>query len=268
MNIAITGSSGFLGGYLIEELRSRKIKVDIFNHKKHSFFDIESLKDLVESKDVIIHLAGVNRDDDFRNIVKVNVLGTKNLLDATSRYCPNAKIIFSSSFQAYLKNSTYGVSKKAAEELIENYSNSFKTSVILRFSNLYGVGGKPFYNSVIATFVYQIKKNQPIVINGDGTQRRDYLHVTDAAKAIIDAIKYNSKKVEYFDICSGKLTSINEILDFLHIYSFKPIKIHYNKKAGAEDWNLRKSYSKAKKLLGWQPEVSIGDGLKELMNTN
>ena len=185
MKVAITGASGFVGSYLLEALRKEKITFATFNHKKHDLFRPETLRDLVKDKDVIIHLAGVNRDDDLTNITKVNVLGTKGLLDAMLMYSPLAKLIFISSFQAYLQENIYGASKRNAEELIESYVNRSKlTAIILRFTNMYGPGSKPFYNSVIATFAHQIQKGEPIVINGDGEQKRDYLYITDGANAI------------------------------------------------------------------------------------
>ena len=216
--------------------------------------------------DNVIHLAGVNRDDDFTNIIKVNVLGTKGILDGMLAYAPTAKIIFASSFQAYLQQNIYGASKKIAEEFIENYVQQKNLkAVVLRFTNMYGPGCKPYYNSAIATFVYQAKRGEPIIINGNGRQKRDYLYVADGVDAIYKAIIYKPQKIIYLDICSGKKTSLNEILRLLQKHSLKKIIVRYNKKAKSDDWGLNKNYQKAKNILGFVPKISIAKGLRILM---
>lgn len=266
MKVAITGASGFVGSHLLEALRKEKIIFATFNPKKHDLFRPETLRGLVKDKDVVIHLAGVNRDSDVSNIMKVNVLGTKGLLDAMLLYAPTAKIVFISSFQAYLEDNIYGASKRNAEELIESYVHrSQLTAIILRFTNMYGPGCKPFYNSVIATFSHQIRKGKSIVINGDGSQKRDYLYVTDGVDAIYKALSYTPQKVMYFDICSGTQTSLNEVLLMLQKYASKKVIVRYNKEVEASDWGLRKNYQKAKQILGWEPKVSIEKGLQMLM---
>src|SRR3989344_3215110 len=189
INVAVTGADGFLGRHVVEKLKKESnIVLFLFDRSKQSLFRVNSLRQFLNKKDVIIHLAAVNRDNNS-NLIKVNCLGILGLLEGICKYSPNAKLIFSSSFQVYEKESMYGLSKKFAEELIEYYSkkNNIK-SIILRIANIYGSGGKPFYNSAIATFVYQIKTGKPLIINGDGKQKRDYIHVTDVVDAIMKCI--------------------------------------------------------------------------------
>jgi len=267
VNIAVTGANGFIGSEVVSQLRLKYANISNFDQKKHNLLQPETLKKLLEKKDAVIHLAGINKDEDITNILRVNVLGTKGLLDAMVSYAPKAKLIFASSFQVYLKISPYGSSKKIAEELIEDYTKRYGIeSVIMRMTNVYGIGCRPFHNSAIATFLYQINNNKPININGNGSQRRDYLHVTDAADAIIKSLSYRLKRISYLDICTGKLTSLKEIIEILRESSHKNIDVSYNRKVKTEDWDFRKNYTKAKELLGWKPRISIREGLRLLLN--
>lgn len=266
MNIAVTGSSGFFGSHLLPSLKKRNFHVTSFDRKKNNLFHSKTLKDFLKDKDIVIHLAGVDKGGSIENMLRVNILGTKKLLDAMSIYCPNVKFIFASSFRLYEKNDVLGLSKLIGEELIKDYIDSklIKSAIIFRFSNLYGPGGKPFRNSVVATFTYLIKSGKAITIDGNGEQTRDFLYVDDAIDAIIRGIEFNLKKgIEIFDICSGKLTSIEEIAEILLKLSDKKILIKYT---GSSQYleELIKDFIKAKKLLGWNPHTSLEDGLKKV----
>lgn len=262
--IAITGANGFLGKHLVCALRRKEnIELVLFDKSKNSLFDLSSLESFLKGVNVVIHLAGANRDSDF-NLLKINTLGAMGLLDGMLKYSPDAKLIFASSFQAKGK-SLYGLSKKYAEGIIEYVSvkPSIK-SIVLRISNIYGKGGKPLYNSVVATFVDMLKKDKTLLVNGDGEQKRDYIYVEDVVDAIVKSIDYIPKNyIEYFDICSGVTISINEIIKILERLFSKKIEIQYNNKAVASEEELSGSYLKAKECLKWIPIISIDDGLKK-----
>ena len=142
--------------------------------------------------------------NDFRN----NVLGTLNLLES-SRINKIKKIVFASS-SAPLGNvnetiseslpvkplSPYGSSKASAESYFSSYFNSYGiSSVILRFSNIYGPGSF-FKSSVIAKFIKQIFNQSEIIIFGNGNQSRDFLYIDDVTSAIVKAIKYKQESCE------------------------------------------------------------------------
>lgn len=267
MKVAITGASGFLGRAVIERLETKKIPHIAFDRKKHDLLNPKSLKKLVSGKDVIIHLAAVNKGENLE-LVKVNTLGTLSLLEAAAQYAPNAKIIFSSTFQVYLEESLYGLSKKFAEDLISQYiKKTSLTGMILRISNIYGPGGRPFYNSVIATLAHLIKNDEPLKINGDGSQKRDFVYVDDVADAITRAIGAKLKNpLEIIDICSGKETSINEVLGIITRVSGKKIKVEYNKGVKEKPWPTRgKNSDRALRLLVWKPTTSVIKGLGAVM---
>lgn len=260
--IVITGGEGFLGKYVVERLKKEGMSPVLLDKKKHDLFDPQSLEELLKGAGVIIHLAGANRDSDF-NLIRVNTLGTAALLESISKYAKGAKLIFSSTAQVYT-DGVYGLSKKFAEQLIENYSNrKLVRGIVLRISNIYGVGCRPFYNSVIATFIHLANEKKPIVINGDGSQRRDYVYVEDVVDAIIKSIDYNMENsIEHFDICSGKLVSLNEIVDKLRFISKKEIDVQYNKNYQGSEWEIKRDHNLASEKLGWNPKTTLDQGLR------
>src|SRR5436190_18206654 len=138
MNIAITGQNGFLGKHLMEKLKKEKIDVTEFDKSKYNLLQPETLQKFVQNKNVIIHIAAVNRDTNF-NLLNINVMGTAGLMEAISLYNSKAKVNFTSSYQAYVQDNIYGLSKKLAEEIIKKYATLFGIkSISLRISNIFG----------------------------------------------------------------------------------------------------------------------------------
>ena len=265
MKIGITGANGFIGSHLVKRLSHGKIPYEIFDSTKHDLLKPETLKDFVSTCDTIIHLAAKNRDTNA-NIINTNTLGTAGLLEAITTYSPKKKIIFLSSFQVY-SNSLYGLSKKLAEEIIEFYSkDKGLNAIILRASNVYGPGCKPFYNSVIATFVHLIKKHETLKVNGDGSQKRDYIYVDDVVEAILKAQQTKQKgKIQCFDICSGKLTTLREIIMTLEKISGKKIEVEFKTAAAREEKMEERNFKDAKEHLSWSPKIELEEGLRKTL---
>ncbi len=268
--IAITGAEGFLGTAVTKKLKAKKIPYTLFDQKRHNLLDPESLESLVSGKQVIIHLAAVNRGENI-DLVRTNVLGTLCLLEAVSKYAPGAKVIFSSSFQVYLDQGIYGISKRTGEDLIIEYAKKGRLQgVILRISNIYGPCGKPFYNSVIATFAHLIKTQQPITINGDGSSRRDFVYVDDVADAIVKSAQRRIKTpFEILDICSGQEATLKDILDILEQVSGKKLQVVYNTDTKDKPWPTSdKNFKHALHLIGWRPTTTLERGLKKVMQND
>lgn len=269
MNIGITGGKGFLGVHVVDDLVTAGYSPDLFEKYGKSILDKTAVRKFVKGKDIIVHLAGKNKgtpDELFGS----NVLGTLNLLDAIKKNSPKTRIIFASSVQVYLKDSLYGLTKKQAEEIIRFYSTNYNIeSIILRFTNLYGLGGRPFYNSVISTFIHQIKAGKKIIIEGDGENRRDYLHVQDAASAIIKSLTLKMvNKFVTFDVCTGKKYSLNQIIGLLKKeWDGKIVVEHVGD--GNKSWRFVVDHERVRGILNWKPEVSFEEGIvKVLKNEN
>lgn len=271
MKIGVTGANGFIGEAVVNHLKNTEgVKITALDRIKHNLLDYESLQSFVEGQDAIIHLAGVNRGTN-RELLEVNTLGMLSLLDAVVKFSPSTKIVFASTFQIYLPQSLYGLSKKFAEDLLGVYGTNHKIqSTILRLSNVYGPGGKPFYNSVIATFAHLAKQAGPLKITGDGSQERDFIYLDDVVKAIAHAATYNQKETtEIIDICSGKSVSLREVITIIEKVYPKKFDVVYNGSNTEVSWPTKdKDYKKAEKLLGWKPTTSLTDGLTKVMNND
>lgn len=266
--IVITGAQGFLGTHVAMTLKKDGYAVVVFDKKKHDLLYPESMKDLLHGASTIVHLAGANRDN---NIVlcQTNTLGTIGLLDAVATYAPGAKIIFASTFQVFDPQSFYGLTKKCAEDFIMQYAQKkVVKGIIFRIANIYGPGCRPFYNSVIATFAHLIKQNKVLNINGNGKQLRDYIYVSDVVAAIKKAIELPMKQHSYtFDICSGELLSLNDIISSMRNVTAETIKVQYNSNNQEGPAYSKKDYSQAQQILGWKPSVSFQDGIKTVINS-
>lgn len=265
MKISITGSKGFLGSHLVRYLKHKNFGVSELSDKEDLFIP-DSLENFVKGSDAVVHLAGLNRDTDY-NMFRVNTIGTASLLDAIKNYSPNTKVIFASSYQIYSQNNSYSKSKELAEEIIEFNSKNFGiNSIILRISNMFGPGGRPFYNSVIATFINLIENKKPLRINGDGNQRRDFIFVGDVVSAIDKCINYKqSKSLGVFDICSSHLTSINELIQIFEEIKGQKLEVKYSGEKIPSEKEIIISNKRTRIILNWIPK-EIKEGLRETLN--
>lgn len=275
MIVGITGAQGFMGSHLYNAMRDI-CKCEPFDRRKYDLFDIKSMKKFVENKDFMFHLAGANRATN-EELLKVNALGTLNLLEAIRKYSQaETKIVFASSLQVYgftrnlkylkendtLKpNNIYGLSKKFAEEIINRYRGYYGIKgLIFRISNVYGTGCKPYYNSAIATFIDLIQKGEKIIVNGNGEQSRDFIHVSDVVNAFSKSLKYTFKHTDTLNICTEKPVSINEVINTLERVTSITPKMEY-KKTNEQVNYLIGDASKAMKVLDYKAEIGLEEGL-------
>lgn len=184
MKVLVTGSNGFIGKNLMAHLSERnKIEVDTFSRDD----DLSSLDSKIDGVDFVFHLAGVNRPNNVEEFALGNADLTSAVCSAiiqTKRLIP---VIYTSSLQAELDN-PYGQSKKAAEEILVNFSgNSGSPVYIFRLPNIFGKWCKPNYNSVVATFCYNIAHNLPIKIHDQLTKIR-LVYIDDLVKQFINII--------------------------------------------------------------------------------
>lgn len=262
LRVCVTGSNGFVGQNLTEILlKENNIEIIPFvgdllvKEETDNFF--QSHKDI----DQVVHLVG-GFFGSFEDLVKVNVIALGNLLEALVEN-KIGKIIFTSTGAVYGEpieaesketdplspNTLYGLSKKYAEECIEYYADNFDLEyVILRFPNVYGAGNN---KGVIYNFVSNIKEKGEITVYGDGTQSRNFLHVSDACQAIKLAINY--QKSDVFNISNSHKFSINDIVEILkQNYKFKVTHLPANNNLK----DLLLNIDKASKLLEFKPKIT------------
>lgn len=302
MKYLVTGGLGFIGsnlvGYLLEKGHDVVVVDDLSTGKesyknskatyyKYSITDINLMTKLTKGVDGIFHLAAWARlqrsIDDPLGTNNANITGTLTLLQA-ARINKIKKLVFSSSSSVYgkqkspvMKETTptnplhpYAVQKLAGEMYCRLFSKLFGIeSVILRYFNVYGprqiVEGD--YALVIGRFMRQKKENKKMTIYGDGKQTRAYTHVCDVARANLLAMELPMKEgqSETFNIGTDKETSINQIAKMLggEIRHIIP-----NPRGRFEERRKAANYLKALRILGWQPTVTIQEGIKRLLESS
>lgn len=217
MNILVTGAKGFVGKNLClalnqikngndnaHQLLNGKID-DVFEYDKNN--SAEELEVFCKKADFIFNLAGVNRPKDEKEFMDGNFGFASTLLETLKKYNNTAPVMLSSSTQAELtgrfKDSEYGKSKLAGENLFFDYSNETGAKVfVYRFPNIFGKWCRPNYNSAVATFCNNIANDLPIQVNDSNTEL-ELLYIDDLIeemlKILSDSNKYDTSKVLYVE---------------------------------------------------------------------
>ncbi len=228
MKILVTGAKGFVGKNLCETLKAIRdgkaknygIDPDLEIYE----YDIDTNPDLLDgyckNADFIFHLAGVNRPLDEKEFMEGNFGFTSILLDKLIKYGNKAPIMISSSIQAQLDN-PYGKSKKAGEDLIFKYGKDYGVKVyVYRFPNLFGKWCRPNYNSVIATFCYNVANGLPIKVN-DRNVEITFNYIDDVVDSLICTLngQVNVNEEGFCFVKTSFTKKLGEIADLIN--SFK-----------------------------------------------
>lgn len=247
MNILVTGSKGFVGKNLVATLKNIRdlkdktrpnIKIEnVFEYDIDS--TLESLDEYCKEADFVFNLAGINRPKDKNEYMKGNRDFGEILLNYLQKHNNKCPIMLSSSIQASLSgrftNSEYGISKLAGEELLFKYSKLNNVKVLVyRFPNLFGKWCLPNYNSVVATFCYNIANDLSITIN-DRSTVLELLYIDDLINEMLDALESKEHRCEYMGLevlpkSDGKYSyvpithriTLGEIADYLYEFKEQP----------------------------------------------
>jgi len=304
MQILITGGAGFIGSNLSKRLLEtghNVICIDNLNdyysprikrenleynlkNKNFKFYRIdvenkEELRKVFGNIDVVIHLAaraGVRAS--FKNpelYFNTNVIGTLNILDLCKEF--NVKLIFGSSSSVYGKDkipfsekdpvekqlSPYGTTKRIAERLCEMYFRLYGLNIIiLRFFTVYGPRGRPDMAPYI--FVKNILEGKKIKMFGPGDSKRDYTYVDDILNGIIAATARDFK-FEIINLGNSKPIALKDFISLIEKITGKKAKVE---KLQEQKGDMKVTYadiSKAKRLLNFEPKVSVEEGMKRFI---
>ncbi|RSD26964.1 capsular polysaccharide biosynthesis protein CapF [Mesobacillus subterraneus] len=216
MKILVTGAKGFIGKNLIAELRNRQYK-DIYEYAKDT--DPDLLHEYCKDADFVFHLAGINRPKDECEFMEGNYGFTSKLLKTLKKYNNTCPIMISSSIQANLNN-PYGISKRAGEDLLFNYSKETGANVLVyRFPNVFGKWCKPNYNSAIATFCHNVANDLPITVN-DPNAIINLVYIDDVIEELIQSLEGKGNFVgSLYEIPIVYTKTLGSIVEL--IYSFK-----------------------------------------------
>jgi UDP-2-acetamido-2,6-beta-L-arabino-hexul-4-ose reductase len=214
--IGITGQSGFVGSHLYNTFGLNHQKYERIKFDKLFFTNDDLLDEFVGQCDVIVHLAGMNRHPDQEVIYQTNIELANKLGASLVRTKSKAQIIFSSSAQEEQDN-LYGKSKKEARTILHNWVKQNGGSFVgLIIPNVFGPFGKPYYNSVVATFCHQLNINEKPTINVDVELK--LIYVNELVQQIIQLIDNNVHQSD-FVVSHTAVHKVSDILSILQ--SFK-----------------------------------------------
>ncbi|MBR9703536.1 SDR family NAD(P)-dependent oxidoreductase [Candidatus Woesearchaeota archaeon] len=297
----VTGGAGFIGSHIVDKLVALGAEVTIYDNfctgqkkfiEHHSdnpkvtvveadVLDKEKLVAAMKDHDFVFHLQA--NADVRRGIIKTrvdleqNTIATWNVLDAM-RENKIKHIMFSSSATVYgepsvfptpedytpLQTSLYGASKYSGEAMIQAYCEYYDMNAyIYRFVSWIG---ERYTHGVIFDFMKKLKAGSgELEVLGDGKQQKSYLDVADGISGIFHGIEHGAEQVNIFNLGNDGFMNVLDLADLLvAVLDLKDIK--YRMVGGSRGWKgdsplVHLDTTKLKKL-GWKPEVSIEEGIK------
>jgi Nucleoside-diphosphate-sugar epimerases len=210
--VGITGQAGFVGSHLYNTLQLYKDEFELVPFEKNYFENKEQLDAFVSQCDTIVHLAAMNRHPDANVIYETNVGLVQTLLDSLRRTGAKPHTIFSSSTQEERDN-LYGKSKKEGRAFLATWSQDTGAPVTgMVIPNVFGPFGKPFYNSVVATFCTQVARGEEPEIHVDGDLK--LIYVGELVQEIINVIRKRTSEPNYI-VAHTAEAKVSEILALL-----------------------------------------------------
>ena len=302
MKTVVTGAAGFIGRWVVKDLVERGHDVLGFDNLSNGSRDnVEEFSDkpsfelvkgdvrneaevseVLEDADVCIHLAAKidvqESIDNPKAHFEANIVGTQNVLEACRKN--GARLSLVGTCMVYdVANSQGGIdeehpvkpaspyagSKLASENMAESYYHAYDLPVtILRPFNTYGPFQKTdMEGGVVSIFTSRDIKGETLKIFGDGTQTRDLMYVTDCARFIVDGTLEEDAIGEVINAGTGHDVSINELAELVATgeTDIEHVEHHHPQ---SEIQKLQCDPTKANELLGWEPEVSLKDGVENL----
>jgi UDP-glucose 4-epimerase len=298
----VTGGAGFIGSHLVGALRQRNDVVrvlDNFSTGKRANLDQLSSVDIIEGDvrdvsavrramidvDYVIHLAAlVSVPQSMRDPVGTHEANATGLLNILTSATPNIKrIVLASSCAIYGDNDelplsetslTKPLSPYAASKLIgEIYCQTFYRSVglptvCLRYFNVYGPRQDPNgdYAAAIPKFVHRMRLGQSPVIYGDGTQTRDFVHVSDIVRANLTACDCDAALGQVFNIATGHGVSLLQLVAEINALQGTALTPEFQAPRAGDIQQSCGDGHKAARLLKFIPVTSLHDGLKTVLS--
>lgn len=267
----VTGHEGYIGSHLyakLIELGNETLGVDIKSGS--DILDPDTLRRMEDFQpEYIFHLAALPRVEysveNPTHTLRTNVLGTSNVLEIAKK-CKTRRFIFSSS-SAVLGNgdgptNPYGLHKRMSELECLLWAQLYQTeTVCLRYYNVYSEDqpSDGSYSTVIAAWMDRIRKNKPLLINGSGEHKRDFIHVEDIVAANLHAMKSkNSFMGNCFDVGTCQNFSLNYIREFI-ANKYPDIEFINNPPRTGDPLE---TLSSGKNMPGWKAKISFEDGLE------
>lgn len=287
MKVLVTGSAGFIGAHVCRAFNSEGHEVTGFDQKETTvpevqsvqgdFLNLGTLESAFEGQDVICHIGAIGdvylAAENPALASSVNVAGTANVARAASKV--GARVVYASTWEVYGEpeyepvdeqhrcepDHPYNITKLAGERVLLSLGQLENISAIaLRLGTAYGLGMRP--NSVFNIFMSKARNGEPITIQGDGSQGRQFTHVEDIARAFVAAASSEARGVALNTVA----TEMISIKQLAAVVSEKyPTEVTFG---DPRPGDVPPSYVSSKlieEVLGWRAQVTFEDGMAELL---
>ena len=300
MKYVVTGGAGFIGSHITKKLVERgdvvtvidnmntgkkknlESVIDKINFVKGDILDIDLLEDITKDADGVFHHAALasvqdsfDEPDKYHN---VNVNGTENILKLSKKY--GFKVVYASSSSVYgnpiripIKESDgknpinpYAETKLKKEELAIKYSKMGVSVIGLRYFNVFGKGQSKEYAGVLKLFLECIRDKLPPKINGDGTQFRDFVHVSDVVNANIMSMNSDITH-EFFNVGTNTTITILDLAKTMIECSGLNIEPIFGSALDGDVHQTKANIDLIKKKIGWEPSVMLVDWVKDIISS-
>ena len=301
MKYVVTGGAGFIGSHLAEKLIDDGHTVSIVDNLntgkeknlesvkdkiqflKGSILDYELLDKMTRGVDGVFHQAALasvqdsfTKPDEYQ---EVNVIGTKNIFELSKKN--NFKVVYASSSSVYgnperipIKESDaknpfnpYAKTKLKDEELAVDYVSKGAEIIGLRYFNVFGKRQSKEYAGVIKIFLDQIKKKESPIVNGDGTQFRDFVHVSDVVNANI--LSMNSKiKHAFYNVGTNSSITILDLAKSIIRSSGLELEPKFRDALEGDVDKTLSDISLIQKEIQWKPTILLEDWLKMIITSD
>lgn len=301
MKVLVTGGAGFIGSHVVDALIQDGYEVVIVDdlstgresniNPSAKFYKMDirdpSLAEIFEDErpEFVNHHAA--QMDVRRSVAEplfdadVNILGSLNLIECAKRYQVKRFVYISTGGAVYGEPvylpcdeehpinpiCQYGASKHTVEHYLYMYRENYELPyTVLRYPNVYGPRQDPNGEAgVVAIFTGQMLSDQPVKINGDGKQERDFVYVGDCARA--NVLAFNGESTNgIFNLGSGKGTSVNELYSVLAKITGYTREVKHGPAIVGETRKIYLDAKKAEDQLGWKPMVGLRDGLEKTVD--
>ena len=298
MRYVVTGGAGFIGSNIVKLLVKNDHEVDIIDNlhtgnknkikeviDKVNFFKIDirdknSLEEIIKKSNGVFHEAALTAvPESFEKPQEyhdVNVIGTKNIFEIAQK--ENIRAVYASSSSIYgdVKNTPikenayrkpinpYGQTKLDDEFLAEKLSKNNVSIIGLRYFNVYGIGQTGSYAGVITKFLENIKNQKPFIVNGNGNQIRDFIHVKDVAQANVAAMESETKN-GFFNIGTEIPISINDLAKLMIELSNHKHEIIHGPQLEGDIEISQADMDFTNKSFNWSHKINLKEGLRDLI---